>query len=260
MISCVRSLVCVIQHGTWRGCSSRVPMNENTGAGSSPGCSASTAKSMVRPSRRGGVPVFSRPAGKLELAQARRRALPPADRRRARRRNAIRPTWISPDRKVPVVSTTASRVEPDAELGDDAGDAGVGAVAIEGQVVDRLLEQREVGMVFEAGADRLLVEQPVGLRARRAHRRALAGIQYAELDAGLVGGERHRAAQRVDFLDEVALADPADRRIARHLPQGFDVVRQQQRAAHPSAPTRAPPRCRHGRHRRRSHRIAYRRS
>ena len=38
MISWVRSLVWVIQQGTWRGCSSREPRNENTGAGSSPGC------------------------------------------------------------------------------------------------------------------------------------------------------------------------------------------------------------------------------
>ena len=40
---------------------------------------------------------------------------------------------------------------------------------------------------------------------------------------------RHRAAQRVDLLDQMPLADAADRRIARHCAQGFDVVRQQQR-------------------------------
>ncbi len=63
MMSCVRALVCVTQHGRCSGCMSRVPMNENTGAGSSPGCTSSTEKSIVRPSRRGGVPVFSRPTG-----------------------------------------------------------------------------------------------------------------------------------------------------------------------------------------------------
>ena len=41
---------------------------------------------------------------------------------------------------------------------------------------------------------------------------------------------RHRAAQRVDFLDQVPLADAADRRVARHLAQRLDVVRQEQRA------------------------------
>ena len=51
---------------------------------------------------------------------------------------------------------------------------------------------------------------------------------------GLVGGDRHRAAERVDLLDEVPLADAADRRVAGHLAERLDAVRQQQRlAAHP---------------------------
>ena len=51
----------------------------------------------------------------------------------------------------------------------------------------------------------------------------------------LVGGDRHRTAQRVDLLDEVSLADAADRRVARHLPERLDVVGEQQRARGPSA-------------------------
>ena len=66
-------------------------------------------------------------------------------------------------------------------------------------------------------------------RAWRA-RPALGRVQRAPLDAGAIGRTRHRAAQRVDFLDQVALADAADGRIAAHLPERFDVVRQQQRA------------------------------
>src|SRR5882762_9579970 len=38
---------------------------KNTGCGVSPGCSASNEKSMLRASRRGGVPVFKRPTGRL---------------------------------------------------------------------------------------------------------------------------------------------------------------------------------------------------
>ncbi len=71
MISCVRALVCVIQHGTWRGCMAREPMKLNTGTSPSftppgmpsPGCCSQAEKSMLRPSMRGGVPVFSRPWG-----------------------------------------------------------------------------------------------------------------------------------------------------------------------------------------------------
>ena len=36
--------------------------------------------------------------------------------------------------------------------------------------------------------------------------------------------------ERVDLLDQVSLADAADRGIAAHLAQGLDVVRQQQGA------------------------------
>ena len=42
------------------------------------------------------------------------------------------------------------------------------------------------------------------------------------MDAGLVGRRGHRAAERVDLLDEVALADAADRRVAAHLAERLD--------------------------------------
>ena len=63
-------VVGVIQHGNWRGCMSARPMKLNTGMCGfwppdmpSPGCSSQAAKSMLRPSMRGGVPVFRRPWG-----------------------------------------------------------------------------------------------------------------------------------------------------------------------------------------------------
>jgi len=49
------------------------------------------------------------------------------------------------------------------------------------------------------------------------------------LNPSLIGGDRHRTAQGIDLLDEVALADAADGRIAAHLSQSLDVVREQQR-------------------------------
>jgi hypothetical protein len=101
---------------------------------------------------------------------------------------------------------------------------------LEDQVVRRLLEQRQVRLVFEATADRLLVQLPVGLGAGGPYRRALGGIQDAELDARLVGRRRHRTTQRIDLLDQMPLADAADRGIAGHRAEGFDVVGEQQRA------------------------------
>ena len=106
MISCVRALVFVTQQGIWRGCCSARPRKENTGSGSSECCSASAEKSMVFASRRGGVPVFSRPTGSCNSRNRAASALaggspirPPGE--------CDRPTWILPLRKVPAVSTTA---------------------------------------------------------------------------------------------------------------------------------------------------------
>ena len=116
-------------------------------------------------------------------------------------------------------------LEHDAELGSHPGDA----VAVEQQVVNRLLKQREVRLVFQPSSDGGLVQHTVGLRAGGAHRRPLGRIERAELDARLVGGDRHRPAQRIHLLHQMALADATDGRIARHRTEGFDVVRQQQR-------------------------------
>ncbi len=122
------------------------------------------------------------------------------------------------------------RLEDQPDLRDRAGHA----VALHEQVVDRLLEQRQVRLGFEAPADRRLVKDAIGLRAGCAHGRTLARVQRPELDPGLVGGDRHRPAERVHLLDEVALADAPDRGVAGHLAERLDAVRQQQRlAAHP---------------------------
>ncbi len=101
-------------------------------------------------------------------------------------------------------------------------------VALQREVVHGLLEQGQIGLVFQARTDCLLVQQPVGLRAGGAHRRAFARIEYTELDACFVSGDGHGAAQRVDFLDQMPFADTTDRRVAGHLPQGLDIVGEQQ--------------------------------
>src|SRR5688572_8255523 len=77
-----------------------------------------------------------------------------------------------------------ARRELEAGLGRDAGHA----VAFEQQVVDRLLEDREPRLVFEATPYRLLVEHAVGLGARRAHRGTLARVEDSGVAIGLVVG------------------------------------------------------------------------
>ena len=116
--------------------------------------------------------------------------------------------------------------ELEAHRGDDAGNAAV----FDPEVGDFGLEQRQVRLVLDDRADRLLVERAIGLRARRTDGRALARIERAELDAGTVDRACHRTAERIDLADEVPLADAADRRVAAHLPQGLDALRDEQRA------------------------------
>ena len=117
-----------------------------------------------------------------------------------------------------------ARAEAQADLRDGTDDT----VALDHQVIDGLLEQPQVRLVFQARTDRLLVQHAVGLGAGGAHGRALRGVQDAELDARFVGGDGHRAAHGVDFLDQVALADAADRGVAGHRPEGFNIVSEQQ--------------------------------
>jgi hypothetical protein len=184
------------------------------------GALAEVDRAAVQPRRRAGLEPALR---QLEFLQPRRQA----DRRR-------------------VAGTTAGMVlEPDMDLAVEEGagrqhhragakaDADLRhgadhAIALDHQVVDRLLEQRQVRLVFQHAADRGLVQDAVGLGPGRAHRRPLAAVEDAELDAALVGRQRHRAAERVDLLDQMALADAADRGVAAHGPQRLDVVAQQQ--------------------------------
>ena len=105
------------------------------------------------------------------------------------------------------------------------------ALALNEHVVYRLLEDHEVRLVFEPPPDRLAIEHPVGLRAGGAYGGTFGCIQRAKLDAGLIGSERHGATKRVDFLDEVPLADATDRGVTGHLPECLDTMSEEQRAA-----------------------------
>ena len=51
------------------------------------------------------------------------------------------------------------------------------------------------------------------------------------MNAALIGGQGHGAAHGIDLLDQMALADAADGRVAAHLTERLDVVRQQQSLA-----------------------------
>ncbi len=110
-------------------------------------------------------------------------------------------------------------------VGDDTGRA----AALDDEVVNGRFDDLEVRLAADNGLDGRPVQFPIRLRPRRAHRRALGCIERTKLDARHVDRARHRAAQRVDFLCQVALADAADGRVAAHLPQRVEAMRHEQR-------------------------------
>ena len=134
------------------------------------------------------------------------------------------------------------RLEAHAQLGDHPGDP----LAGDGDVVHRRLEERQPGLVLEPPADRRLVHHPVGLGPRGPHRRTLGGIENAELDAALVGRRGHRAAQGVDFLDQVPLPMPRSRDCSS-LRRGSRYCGSAAGSGSPCAQQPARPRFRHGR-------------
>ena len=62
------------------------------------------------------------------------------------------------------------------------------------------------------------------MRPRTLHRRPLGPVQQPELDACRVGGSPHDAVQRVDLADQMALPEPTDGWIARHLADGRETM------------------------------------
>ena len=104
---------------------------------------------------------------------------------------------------------------------------------------DALLDVEIVHFCFDhvqirGVADRLLhrrrIKLAVGLGARAAHCGPLAAIEDPELDATGIGDAAHEAVERIDLAHQVALAEPADGRIAGHGADGGEAMGDQGRA------------------------------
>jgi hypothetical protein len=117
--------------------------------------------------------------------------------------------------------------EPAAVAEADAADPARG---IQQQVLGGAFDDVEAAKLRQNRRHGLPVELAVGLRPRAPHRRSLAAVQDAELDAGAVDGAAHDAVQRVDLAHQVAFGEAADRRVARHLADRRAGMRQQRGA------------------------------
>src|SRR5690606_13929300 len=76
---------------------------------------------------------------------------------------------------------------------------------------------------------RLAIEFAIRLRTGAAHCRPLSPVEEAKLNAGRVRDTAHDPIERVDFANKMALAEAANGRIAGHLANGFNLMRDQKR-------------------------------
>ena len=153
----VAAQVCVAWQAIW-GVSMSALSAENGTGGSSPVWTLHAPKSTLRPSMRGGVPVFSRPVTKpwrcseRASATAGRSPMRPA-------RQLSSPRWMTPRRNVPVVITTAPQAKARPSTSVSPGDRAVG---VEDDVVGLALDDLEPALLAQQRADRPCVELAVG--------------------------------------------------------------------------------------------------
>ena len=221
-MSCVRSLVSVIQHGSCFGCCAALPRKENRQRIVRM-LLFHHRKSMVLPSRRGGVPVFRRPCGRFSSRAG-------GQRHRRRVAHAAAGVVSRPDVDLAVEEGAGGQHdglghEADAELGHAPHDL----VALDDQVVAGLLKMVRLGWFSRRERIACLAQHAVGLGAGGADRRAFRGVQDAELDAGLVGGRRHGAAQRIEPRAPDGPCRCRRSTDCSSSPQRVEVVGQQQR-------------------------------
>ena len=184
---------------------------------------------MVRPSSRGGVPVFSRPSAKPQRSSVsgkpdRRRFADPAGR-----------DLLFADMDEAAQERPGGQNHRAGRQNPAIGQANSRNAAFsEDQIVGFALDHRQIRRLEDRALHGGGVELAVGLGAGAAHGGALAAVQDAKLDAALVGDAAHQAVERVDLPHQMALAEPADRRIAGHRADGREFVRHQRGfGAHP---------------------------
>ena len=101
-------------------------------------------------------------------------------------------------------------------------------IALQHQIVYRLLKQPQIGLIFECGANGRLVQYTISLRTGGTHSRPLAAVENPKLDTRFIHSQCHGTTQRIQLFHQMAFANAANAGVAAHLPQSFDIVGQQQ--------------------------------
>ena len=213
--------------------------NENGSGSSSPGCSSSAIvvdRAAIEPRRRAGLESRQPKAEPRErAADAARRSFagPAAGRLRFAGVHERLQERAGREHDGP---RTVDGIAADANTDDARIESAIESIVLtrldlvfRQQILDHFLPQREIRLLLDEPLDLGLIRLLIGLRPRAVHRRALAAIEHAKLNAGGVDRPAHRAAERIDLADDLPLADAADRRVAAHLPDGVAIGREQRR-------------------------------
>ena len=106
--------------------------------------------------------------------------------------------------------------------------------AVEQQPDHLALANRQPRLLGEQVLHRFGIELPIGLGARPLDRRALLPVECAKLNTAAVDGLCHDTIEGVDLANQVATAEPADRRVAGHRADRGNFLGEQEGArTHP---------------------------
>src|SRR6185503_21162192 len=81
---------------------------------------------------------------------------------------------------------------------------------------------------FQYGTYCSPVQPAITLCPRGPDRRPFRPVEHPKLNSGEIRGPSHHATERVDLAHHRALGDPADRRVAGHLTNGFEILREEE--------------------------------
>jgi hypothetical protein len=90
--------------------------------------------------------------------------------------------------------------------------------------------QHKAGRGFHDLAHALLVTVFISLGPRSPYGRAFPGVETAELNATGIYGPSHLTTKGINLADQVAFADAADGRVARHLSDAVTAQREHEGA------------------------------
>src|SRR5262245_3918416 len=101
---------------------------------------------------------------------------------------------------------------------------------LEDQVVGFGFDDFEAWNSADRGLHRSRVKLAVGLSARASHSGSFPAVQDPELDSTKVGDATHETVKRIDFPNQMTLAEPANGGITRHGSNSCEPMGNQSRA------------------------------